>query len=155
MDMLAQQAPEFELQDDEGKARQLQDWRGQKILLVFYPGDNTPVCTSQLCDYRDGISDFQDMEVQVLGISPDSVESHQQFKAKHNLPFPLLSDDELEVASEWGCKGLLGMKRAVFLLDEQHIVRYQHIESLAIFRRKKEELLEAISALESSQTGSI
>lgn len=147
MDMLNQQAPNFELKDEEGVTRQLQEWQGKKVLLVFYPGDNTPVCTSQLCDYRDGISDFHDLQVQVLGISGDSVASHKKFKEKHKLPFPLLSDAKLKVASQWGSKGMLGMKRAVFLLDEQHIVRYQHIESLAIFRRKKEELLEAIEAL--------
>lgn len=147
MDMLNTQAPDFKLLDDEAVPRQLKEWAGKKVLMVFYPGDNTPVCTSQLCDYRDGISDFQDLDVQVLGISGDSVASHKKFKAKHKLPFPLLSDHKLKVAAQWGCKGMLGMKRAVFLLDEQHIVRYQHVESLAIFRRKKEELLEAIEAL--------
>lgn len=146
MEKLNQPATDFELFDDQGELRSLQDWQGQSILLVFYPSDNTPVCTSQLCDYRDGISDFKGFQVQVLGISKDSVESHRAFKAKHKLPFPLLSDPQLKVAEQWGCKGMLGMKRAVFLLDKTHTVRYQHIESLAIFRRKKEELLQAIEA---------
>ena len=143
--MLNQSAYDFELEDETGILRSLADWQGQKILLVFYPGDNTPVCTAQLCDYRDGISDFKGLNVQVVGISADSVESHQQFKAKHQLPFPLLSDPNLKMAEQWGAKGLLGIKRALFLLDEAHVVRYQHIESLALFRRKKEELLAAIA----------
>ena len=144
MSMVGEQAIDFELKDDQGQLRRLDEWKGQKLLLVFYPGDNTPVCTSQLCDYRDGISDFRDLGAAVLGISPDGVDSHQKFKAKHKLPFPLLSDPDLEVADAWGCKGMLGMKRAVFLLDENQLVRYEHIESLAIFRRKSEELLQVI-----------
>ncbi len=147
MSMLNKQVIDFELKDDQGALRQLAEWKGGKLLLVFYPGDNTPVCTSQLCDYRDGISDFRDLGVEVVGLSPDSVESHKKFKAKHKLPFPLLSDPELSVAEEWGCKGMLGMKRAVFLLDEDQQVRYEHIESLAIFRRKRDELLQAIQDL--------
>lgn len=146
MDKLNEAATDFELLDDQGESRSLGDWQGQSILLVFYPGDNTPVCTSQLCDYRDGIEDFKGYQVQVLGISKDSVASHKAFKEKHQLPFPLLSDPELKVAEQWGAKGMLGMKRAVFLLDKSHVVRYQHIESVAIFRRKKEELLAAIEA---------
>ncbi len=148
MSMIDTQAPDFELKDDQGKLRKLSQWKGKKLMLVFYPGDNTPVCTSQLCDYRDGISDFGDLGVDIVGISADSVESHQRFKAKHKLPFPLLSDPDLAVAADWDCKGLLGIKRAVFLLDEDQVVRYEHIESLAIFRRKRDELLQAIKSLE-------
>ena len=144
MSILNEQAIDFTLNDDKGDLWQLSDHQGEKILLVFYPGDNTPVCTSQLCDYRDGISEFYGLGVELIGISPDSIGSHQKFKAKHKLPFTLLSDPKLEVAESWGSKGILGMKRAVFLLDNEHIVRYEHIESVAIFRRKREELLEAI-----------
>ena len=117
-------------------------------MLVFYPGDNTPVCTAQLCEYRDGIESFAGLGVTVIGISPDGLESHRNFRSKHDLPFVLLSDPDLEVAKLYGCKSVLGMKRAVYLIDEQGIVRYVHIEALALFRRRAEELLDAIRGLD-------
>ena len=98
--------------------------------------------------YRDGIEAFKDLGVQVVGISADSPESHREFRSKHQLPFILLTDDGLQVASAYGARGLLGMKRAVFLLDSKGIVRYVHVESIAIFRRSSEELLEVIQNLE-------
>ncbi len=152
MVMLNDKAPEFSLQSDGGDNYRLSDHTGERVLLVFYPGDNTPVCTRQLCEYRDGIEAFADLGVSVVGISSDDLESHQKFRDKHELPFVLLSDLDLEVAKRYGCKGALGMKRAVFLVDEKGIVRYAHIETLALFRRRAEELLEAISALDGSDT---
>jgi len=140
-------APDFILQDDQGGKFKLSGQRGQKLLLVFYPGDNTPVCTRQLCDYRDGVESFAGLGVNVVGISNDGAESHRKFKAKHQLPFTLLSDPDLRVAGQYGCKGLLGMKRAVFLLDEAGVIRYMHIETLALFRRTREELLQIIAGL--------
>jgi peroxiredoxin len=140
-------APGFELADDAGETFRLADQRGQKLLLVFYPGDDTPVCTRQLCDYRDGIEAFAGLGVTVIGISNDSVESHRKFKHKHSLPFTLLSDPDLAVAERYDSKGMLGMKRSVFLLDESGVIRYRHIETLALFRRHREELLEVIEGL--------
>lgn len=140
-------APDFSLEDDEGQRFRLSDHRGEKILLVFYPGDNTPVCTKQLCDYRDGIESFEGLGVKVVGISNDGMESHQAFRKKHNLPFTLLSDPDLKVAALYDSKGILGMKRSVFLVDEEGLVRYLHIESVALFRRKREELLRVIRNL--------
>ena len=145
---LNDKAPDFSLQSDSGDNYQLTDHAGERVLLVFYPGDNTPVCTSQLCEYRDGIEAFADLGVTVVGISSDDLESHRRFRSKHDLPFVLLSDPDLEVAKRYGCKGTFGMKRAVFLVDEQGIVRYAHIEALALFRRRAEELLDAIKALD-------
>jgi len=140
-------APGFVLEDDEGKTFSLADQAGKKILLVFYPGDNTPVCTRQLCDYRDGIEAFDGLGVEVIGISNDSAESHRKFRAKHGLPFTLLTDPDLEVAARYDSKGILGMKRSIFLIDEQGYIRYLHIESVPVFRRKREELLAAIRSL--------
>ena len=140
-------APDFTLQDDQGNAFTLSEQRGEKILLVFYPGDNTPVCTRQLCDYRDGIEAFQGLGVRVVGISKDNAESHQAFRAKHDLPFTLLSDPSLEVAAKYDSKGMLGMKRSVFLVDERGVIRYLHVESVAVFRRSRDELLAVIEAL--------
>jgi peroxiredoxin Q/BCP len=140
-------APLFELKDDEGNTFSLAGHRGEKILLVFYPGDNTPVCTRQLCDYRDGIEAFEGLGVNVVGISHDGADSHRKFRQKHELPFTLLTDPELEVARMYDSKGLLGMKRSLFLVDEAGSIRYMHIETLALFRRGREELLEAIAAI--------
>ena len=145
---LNDKAPDFELQSDNGECFRLADHAGERLLLVFYPGDNTPVCTAQLCEYRDGIESFAGLGVTVVGISSDDLESHQDFRAKHDLPFVLLSDPDLKVAKLYGCKGALGMKRAVFLIDEQGLVRYVHIEALALFRRKAGELLDVIRGLD-------
>ena len=141
-------APDFSLPADSGETFTLSDLRGEKVLLVFYPGDNTPVCTRQLCDYRDGMDEFAGVGVRVVGISKDSLESHQKFREKHQLPFDLLSDDDLSVAASYGAKGMLGMKRATFLVDEAGVIRYEHVESLAVFRRTREELIAAIEALD-------
>jgi peroxiredoxin Q/BCP len=141
-------APGFSLQSDSGEDYRLSDHVGERVLLVFYPADNTAVCTAQLCDYRDGIEAFADLGVAVVGISSDSLESHQDFRSKHDLPFVLLSDPGLKVAKLYGCKGALGMKRAVFLVDEEGIIRYAHVEALALFRRRAEELLDAIRMLD-------
>lgn len=141
------QAPDFDLPDQAGALFRLSDHRGKRLLLVFYPGDDTPVCTAQLCDYRDGLEAFADLEVDVIGISPDDPASHRAFRKKHDLPFTLLSDTDLEVAQRYGCKALIGMKRGVFLLDENQRVRYRHVESVAVFRRRREELIDAIRRL--------
>jgi peroxiredoxin Q/BCP len=143
-------APEFELESDTGERFSLASRRGEKLLLVFYPGDGTPVCTRQLCDYRDGIEAFAGVGVSVVGISKDDAASHRRFKTKHALPFTLLSDPGLNVAARYDSKGLLGMKRSVFLVDEEGVIRYLHIESLALFRRTRDELLEAIAALDAA-----
>jgi len=141
-------APDFSLKSDDGEDYRLSDHLGERVLLVFYPGDNTPVCTAQLCEYRDGIEAFAGLGVSVVGISSDDLDSHRGFRSKHDLPFALLSDPDLEVAKLYGCKGALGMKRAVFLVDEKGIVRYAHIETLALFRRRTKELLEVIRELD-------
>jgi len=147
MPTVNEKAPDFCLAGDNGEEYCLSDQAGQRVLLVFYPGDNTPVCTAQLCEYRDGIESFAGLGVSVVGISSDNLESHQKFRSKHDLPFVLLSDPDLEVAKLYGSKGTFGMKRAVFLVDEEGVVRYAHVESLAVFRRRVSELLEVIEAL--------
>ncbi len=143
-----EKATDFTLVDDQGKSFRLSEQTEKRLLLVFYPGDNTPVCTRQLCDYRDGIEVFADLGVEVVGISSDDIESHQQFRQQHGLPFRLLSDPDLEVADLYGCRGMMGMKRAVFLLDEGRVIRYAHVETLALFRRSREDLIEVIRGLD-------
>jgi len=141
-------APDFTLDDDQGGQFTMSGNRGEKILLVFYPGDNTPVCTKQLCEYRDGVEAFTGLGVRVVGISKDDAASHQKFRAKHKLPFSLLSDPDLKVAVLYDSKGIMGMKRSIFLVDEKGIIRYLHVESLALFRRSKDELVGVISQLD-------
>lgn len=140
-------APDFSLPNDQGGVFTLSQRRGQRVLLVFYPGDDTPVCTAQLCDYRDGIEAFADLDVDVVGISPDSAESHRRFRERHALPFELLVDADAKVAKAWGAYGLLGYRRAVFLVDAQGVVRYAHVETVALFRRERGELLDLIRRL--------
>lgn len=144
---LNEKAPVFTLEDHENRPFKLSDHAGDKLLLVFYPGDDTPVCTRQLCDYRDGIEAFKDLGVTVVGISPDDAESHRRFRDRHDLPFILLSDPDLRVAAQYGCRAIVGMKRGVFLLDEEQIVRYRHVEAVALFRRRRDELISAVKSL--------
>ena len=147
MPQVNEKAPLFSLPDSEGNTFSLADQAGRKTLLVFYPGDNTPVCTKQLCDYRDGIEAFEGLGVDVVGISNDNAETHRKFSQKHRLPFRLLTDAGLEVAAQYDSKGLMGMKRSIFLVDESGVIRYRHVESVPVFRRKREELLEVIEKL--------
>ncbi|QKK02547.1 MAG: peroxiredoxin [Pseudomonadota bacterium] len=140
-------APDFTLTDHRGQPFTLSAAES-RILLAFYPGDDTPVCTRQLCDYRDGIEQFRDLGVQVVGISPDDAERHRRFREKHRLPFVLLSDPDLAVADLYGCRGLIGMKRGVFLIDPGRIIRYGHVEAVAVFRRSRQQLISVIEQLD-------
>jgi peroxiredoxin Q/BCP len=100
------QAPEFELKDKEGKVHKLSDYRGQTIVVYFYPKDNTPGCTKEACSFRDSYADFKKAGVEVIGISPDSEKSHANFIAKYELPFTLLSDPGHKVSEAFGVWGL-------------------------------------------------
>ena len=139
-------APDFELPDDAGTASSLKAQRGRRQLLVFYPGDDTPVCTAQLCDYRDGVEEFEGLGIDVVGISGDDAASHKKFRAKYDLPFRLLVDADGAVASKYGAHGMMGTKRAVFLVDERGRLAYAKVESLALFRRTREELIATFKA---------
>lgn len=121
--------------------------REQSVLLVFYPGDDTPVCTKQLCDYRDHLGVFDGLGVDVLAINTQSLESHQRFAEKHGLSFPLLSDESRQVCREYGALGLLGMtKRALVLVGNDQVVRYSRVD-LPIFHRSAAELKAVIESL--------
>ncbi len=144
---IGQPAPDFTLPDDAGRHFTLAGQSGRRTLLVFYPGDDTPVCTRQLCDYRDGIESFANLDVDVIAVSRDDAESHRRFRERHDLPFVLLSDPDMSVAEQYGCRGMLGMKRGVFLIDEAGLLQYAHVETIAAFRRRREELIEVIQSL--------
>jgi peroxiredoxin Q/BCP len=124
-------APGFSLDgvDADGKETTvaLKDYNGRKVVLYFYPKDNTPGCTTEACDFRDNLSDLKALGVRILGISPDKIESHKRFRKKQSLNFPLLSDVDREVASSYGAFGekksygktTMGIIRSTFLIDEK------------------------------------
>jgi len=138
MSLLNKKAPNFTLPSTEGKNISLSDYLNKKVLLVFYPGDDTPVCTKQLCSYASGFEDFTTKEIVILGINQDNLESHKKFKEKHNLPFPLLSDTNGKICDEYGAKGLLGTKRATFIINESGIIIYEDFIFPFFFRDKKD-----------------
>jgi peroxiredoxin Q/BCP len=123
-------APDFALIDDTGALRRLADYRGKSVILYFYPKDDTPGCTTEACNFRDDYSAYQLANVQILGVSPDSVSSHQKFKSKYTLPFPLLADEGHEVCTAygvWGPKKMMGREyegvfRTTFLIDANGII---------------------------------
>lgn len=121
-----QKAPDFKLPADDGSTISLADFRGRKVVLYFYPKDDTPGCTTQACDLRDSLSRIEEAGAVVLGVSPDPVDSHQKFKEKYDLNFPLLADEENQVAEAYGVwkeKSMFGNKfwgveRSTFIIDE-------------------------------------
>lgn len=127
---LGSPAPEFKLQDQNGKWHELKDYQGKWVALYFYPKDQTPGCTTQACEFRDNIFAFRDAGAVILGVSVDDVESHKKFSEKHGLPFPILADSDKVVAKQYGVlKRFLGVtelaKRDTFLIDPQgKIVRH-------------------------------
>jgi peroxiredoxin Q/BCP len=120
-------APSFELSDDTGAVRRLSDFRGGPLILYFYPADDTPGCTKEACNFRDDYSAYKKAGVTILGVSPDTVQSHAKFKAKYNLPFPLLADVGHTICSKygvWGHKKFMGREfdgvlRTTFLVDKE------------------------------------
>lgn len=101
-----EKAPEFELMDSEGNLHRLSDYKGQTIVVYFYPKDDTPGCTKEACSFRDTYADFRKAGVEIIGISPDTVNSHAKFTGKYDLPFILLSDPDHEVCEAYGVWGL-------------------------------------------------
>lgn len=140
-----QKAPDFALPSDDGSVIRLQDARANgPVLLFFYPGDFTPVCTAEVCAFRDDYHLFRQRGIAILGISSDPVEKHQRFAQECRVPFRLLSDKDLEVARRYGAKGLLGMRRAYYLIDQNGILRWQHAEILPIFKLSNSKILEIV-----------
>lgn len=112
-------APDFTLPDENEILHTLSDYRGQHVVVYFYPKDDTPGCTKEACNFRDHHETFVKQSIQVFGISYDSPESHKMFKEKYHLPFTLLSDTNKKVSKAYGAKGLFFPNRITFLIDEQ------------------------------------
>ena len=139
------QAPDFELQGTDGPFR-LSDHRGERVVLLFYPGDNTPVCTRQFCSYRDQAEDLDGLGATVVGISAQGLDSHEEFIARHGLTVPLLADTDGAVAKAYGAwRPVVGTRRAVFVVDEQGVVRHRHMHALGLDYQDVDELREALS----------
>jgi len=139
-------APDFNLKDGEGNEWRLSDQQGKVVVLLFYPGDETPICTRQMCSVRDRWEDYSATDAEVVGISTDSVESHKNFAAHHELPLRLLSDAGANVANLYGARSLIPGKvaRSVFVIDGQGIIRYRDVRPLGLFRPKDDEVIKAI-----------
>ncbi len=136
------QAPDFTLPGTGGREYSLTEFRGQPVVLVFYPGDDTPVCTKQLNTYNDDLEQFSDMNAQVIGISAQDVGSHDAFASKHGFAFPLLADTDKTVAGLYGTLGPIGFpRRSVFILDSEGIVRYTHRAIAGLTFRPVKELI--------------
>ena len=139
-------APEFTLPGTSGREYSLAEFRGRPVLLVFYPGDNTPVCTTQLNAYSDDFEQFDGLGAQVLAISPQSVDSHEQFSCKQGgFKFPLLADEDKSVGGAYGILGPLGFyKRSVFVVDGAGVLRYAHRSAHGLTFKKTDELVRAL-----------
>ncbi len=151
---IGDQAPDFTGASGTGETLCLKDFLGQKVALYFYPKDGTPGCTHEACSIRDHWKELQEAGIVAIGVSPDSVASHQKFSEKYNLPFLLLADTEREVLTAYGAWGekkmygktFLGVKRTTFLIDESGTI-------VKIFKRPKnkihgKEILDAFTALQ-------
>jgi peroxiredoxin Q/BCP len=133
-------APDFELQGTEGPFR-LSDHRGRRVVLLFYPGDDTPVCRKQFCSYRDRVADVESLDAVLVGISSQSLDSHDEFTAQHGLNVPLLADEDGAVAKLYGARApLVGTRRAVVMVDEEGIVRHRHDHKLGLDFQDVDEL---------------
>jgi peroxiredoxin Q/BCP len=144
-------APDFTLKDGDGNDWTLSDRRGKVVVLMFYPGDDTPVCTKEMCSVRDHWSDYQATGAEVVGISTDSVDSHEKFSEKYDLPLRLLSDGEGKVRDLYGANSLLPGRtaRAEFVIDAAGKLAYQKVRPIGLFRPSDDDVLTAIKAAQS------
>lgn len=139
-------APDFTLKDGDGNDWKLSDHLGKTVVMMFYPGDNTPVCTRQMCSVRDHWSDYQATGADVVGISMDSEKSHKGFAEKYELPFTLLSDSAGEVTRKYDLKSWLPGRsaRGVVVIDKQGRIAYHKVQAVSLFRPSDEDVLAAI-----------
>lgn len=150
---VGQKAPDFTLPSDTGEKISLKDFRGKKVVLYFYPKDDTPGCTKEACSFRDNINQILERQAVVIGVSADSIESHKKFKEKYNLNFPLLSDEKHRVLEKYGVwkerslygKKFMGTERTTFIIDENG--RIAHIFRKVKVDEHTEEVLRKLDEL--------
>jgi peroxiredoxin Q/BCP len=156
-------APDFELPGAGGMTFKLSEHRGHNVVLAFYPGDATTVCTAQFCSYRDNSERLDGLEAEVVGISPQSVDSHERWIEEQQLNVPLLADEDLSVAKRYGVTGWLGplarfteledtpggryVMRAIFIVDGEGIVRHRHVSRTGATFQSVGDLERALTAL--------
>jgi peroxiredoxin Q/BCP len=157
-------APDFELPGTDGKTFKLSEHRGKNVVLAFYPGDATTVCTKQFCSYRDNSERIDRLDAEVIGISPQSVDSHEHWIEEQKLNLPLLADEDLSVSKSYGVTGWLGplarftelnetpggryIQRAIFIVDGDGIVRYRHVSRTGSTFQTVDDLEKAVAALD-------
>jgi thioredoxin-dependent peroxiredoxin len=147
---VGQKAPDFTVMTDDGTKVKLSDFKGKKVVLYFYPKDDTPGCTKEACAFRDGIDEIKAKGAVVIGVSTDSVESHRKFKSKFDLNFPLLADTDKKIVETYGTwkeksmygKKYMGIERTTFVIDEQG--KITHIFPKVKVDQHYDEVLEAL-----------
>src|SRR3954453_189191 len=140
-------APDFELDGTSGRFK-LSEQRGERVVILFYPGDFTPVCTKQFCSYSDRFEDVDRLDATIVGISGQSVERHHQFQTMHSIPVPLLADEDRKVAKAYGVtQPILGTRRAAFIVAESGRIAYRHVHLLGVDFQTVDELRDALASL--------
>jgi thioredoxin-dependent peroxiredoxin len=146
-------APDFELEGTDGPFR-LSAQRGKRVVLLFYPGDETPVCTKQFCSYRDRAQDLENLDAVVVGISAGSLDSHNSFREHHGLTVPLLADTDRTVANAYGAAAkLVGTRRAVIVIDEDGIIRDRHVHTLGVTYQTVDDIRQMLEKLPAPAAG--
>jgi peroxiredoxin Q/BCP len=140
-------APDFALPGTGEKTYRLSDYRGRKVVLAFYPGDFTAVCTKQFCSYRDQEEKLDSLGAEVLGISPQSVESHERFTEEKRLNVPLLADEDKAVARAYGVLAGPMVRRAIFVVDEQGVIRHRKVTLAGLTYESVDDLQRAVASL--------
>ena len=140
-------APEFELPGTGGRTYRLADYRGKKLVIAFYPGDFTAVCTKQFCSYRDEGERLDQIGAEVIGISPQSVDSHERFTEEKRLNVPLLADEDKSVARAYGVLAGPMVRRAIFVVDEEGIVRHRKVTLAGLTYESVDDLERAVAAI--------
>ena len=144
-------APDFALLDGAGETWRLSDHRGKVVVLLFYPGDETPICTRQMCSVRDRWEDYAATGAEVVGISTNTVESHKSFAEHHQLPLRLLADVDRKVADMYGAQSLIPGKvaRSVFVINREGVITYRDVRPLGLFKPKDDDTIRAIKSASS------
>jgi peroxiredoxin Q/BCP len=140
-------APDFELPGTGGRTYRLSDYRGRKLVIAFYPGDFTPTCTKQFCSYRDQGERLDALGAEVLGISSQSVDSHERFSEEKRLNVPLLADQDKAVARAYGVTAGPMVRRAIFIVDEEGTVRHRNVKLAGLSYDGVEDLERALAAI--------